>query len=1023
MSPKSPSAAATESAASQVLAPVLGVQAPTAPLRLPAAAGTLRKPVKAAHPSADGATQSVFDPIDSSPAAAPSADAQQSPLPPEQGDSHQSTLLLAQADTPPSTPGAPVAPGASAPFLSASPPATSTFAASAGASSANAPSSASVFASAFGAAPLGAIASGGVLLAVALSRASSTTPSTPADTAPPQLLGAATSSDGKTIVLSYNEALGASVPAASSMAVSVGSSTVAVSRVARGSDGQSLELTLASAITSPQTVSVSYTAPAAVLSGGVDFSTATKDVAGNRAASFTAQAVTVNDGVSPTVTASSAFTSADATVVVLTYSEALLASQAPEASVFTVTCNGVANPVAAVEVVGSEVRLTLQNKLSSTSGNANLLTVAYTAPASDSATTNVALQDTTGNDASSITSPRLINNHVFDLLAPTFSSATSSKDGQQITLTFSQTLDALKTADASAYSVQITENGSTRSVVVDTVAVSGATAVLTLHERLSNASAGLAVSYTDPSSANDARALQDLAGNDVASFTPQSVTNQIDALAPSFTRASFKDAKTLVLTFSEALAVQTAAADAFAVTSAGSANLVTAIKVNGSTLELSLSNAVASGEATTLVYTAPAADATATNAAVQDVVGNDAAAIASQAVDTTRPSLLTAATGTAATSVVLTFDETLQSTSLPVVGSFQVLGSVSGLHTVSSLSVSAGVLTLTLTTGLLPTETVSLSYTAPTDSIATSNAALQDLAGNDALSLGTPAPLLVTNKIAPLLVSQTLALNAAGTDLSDLVLTFNDTLGAASVPAGSAFTVLDNGSPVGVASLDINGKTVTLHLARPLAASGTVSVAYAAPSTAALADADGNLAASFGTKVVTSLQVGTAAADTLSGTTAAEYFLGSLGDDTLTGGGGADQFVWPTLASPGNFTQTVKDFGFKGASGSLQGSAEADVLDLSNFLLGLASTSNVSTYLQFAKDANNKLVLHIDHDGGGSSFLPDAHLVFDNVSVNSDNQLLVNGSTVAATATGLSGVLGLNNVLDQWLADKQLIVL
>ena len=202
---------------------------------------------------------------------------------------------------------------------------------------------------------------------------------------------------------------------------------------------------------------------------------------------------------------------------------------------------------------------------------------------------------------------------------------------------------------------------------------------------------------------------------------------------------------------------------------------------------------------------------------MQDVVGNDAAAIASQAVDTTRPGLLTAAT-----SVVLTFDETLQSTSLPVVGSFQVLGSVSGLHTVSSLSVSAGVLTLTLTTGLLPTETVSLSYTAPTDSIATSNAALQDLAGNDALSLGTPAPLPVTNKIAPLLVSQTLALNAAGTDLSDLVLTFNDTLGAASVPAGSAFTVLDNGSPVGVASLDINGKQVTLHLASPLAASGTV---------------------------------------------------------------------------------------------------------------------------------------------------------------------------------------------------------
>jgi len=863
------------------------------------------------------------------------------------------------------------------------------------------------------------------MLTLALSRASASTAttSTPTDTVPPVLLGAATSNDGKTIILSYSEALGASVPGASSLIVSAGGSAVTVSSVARGSDGQSLVLTLAAPITYPQTVSVAYTAPAALLSGGVDFSTATKDLAGNRAASFSAQAVTVNDGVAPTVIASSAFTSTDATVVVLTYSEALLSNQAPAPSAFTVTCDGAANAVAAVEVVGSEVRLTLQNKLSSTSGNANLLTVAYAAPASDSSTRNAALQDTNGNDAASIASPRLISNHVFDSVAPTLSSSASSKDGLQITLTFSQTLDALKTADTSAYSVQITENGSTRSVVIDTVAISGAAVVLTLRERLTNASAGLVVSYSDPSSSNDAQALQDLAGNDVASFFGQAVSNQIDTLAPSLTQASFKDASTLVLTFSEALAAQTAAAEAFAVTSGGGANVVTAVKVSGSTLELSLSKAVATGDATTLTYTAPVGDAKATNAAVQDLVGNDAVAIASQTVDTARPSLLTAATGTASTSVVLTFNENMQSTNLPTVGSFQVLGSVTGLHTVSGLSVSAGVLTLTLGTGLLPTETVSLSYTAPTDSIATSNAALQDLAGNDALSLGTPAPLSVVNKIAPMLVSQALALNAAGTDLSDLVLTFNDTLDATRphVPANGTFTVMDNGSAVGVASVDINGKQVTLHLTSPLATSGSVSVAYAAPSTGSLADLEGNAAASFGTSAVASLKVGTAAADTLTGTTAAEYFLGSLGDDTLTGGGGADQFVWPTLASPGNFTQTIKDFGCKGASGSLQGSAEADVLDLSHFLLGLASTSNVSTYLQFAKDANNKLVLHIDHDG--SSSLPDAHLVFDNVSVNSDNQLLVNGSTVAATATGLSGVLGLGNVLDQWLADKQLIVL
>lgn len=1021
MSPLSPSATVSGSAAGPVPVPPLWVPLPAAAAKQPSAAVRPgRKIFKGAGSDSEAAADASPDASGALTNTALGADMERTSLPDLHRDFAASELVLAQADSPTAwlateNAGTPPAggdqPGASAATASSYALPLAPTAAGGG-----------IFANAIGAAPLGAVVSGGVLLAVALSRASSPAASTPVDTAPPLMLGAVTSSDGKTIVLNYSETLGASVPSASSMAVSVGGGTVVVSKVARGSDGQSLELTLASPITSPQTVSVSYTAPAALLSGSVDLSSATKDVAGNRAANFSAQAVTVNDGVAPTVIGSSAFTSADATVVVLTYSEALLASQTPAASTFTVTCDGVANTVVAVEVVGSEVRLTLQNKLSSTSGNANLLTVAYTAPASDSTATNAALQDTTGNDAASSTSPRLISNHVFDLAAPTLTSAVSSKDGQQITLTFTQTLDALKTAEASAYSVQITENGSTRSVVVDTVAVSGATAVLTLHERLNNANAGLAVSYTDPGSVNDPRALQDMAGNDVASIIAQPVTNQIDTLAPSLTRVSFKDAKTLVLTFSEALAAQAVAVDAFAVSSAGNANRVTAVKVSGSTLELTLSSAVATGEATTLAYTAPAADATATNAAVQDLVGNDVASIASQAVDTTRPSLLTAATGTAATSVVLTFNETMQSTSLPPAGSFQVLGSISGLHTVSSLSISAGVLTLTLAIGLLPNETVSLSYTAPADSIATGNAALQDMAGNDALSLGTPAPLAVANKIAPLLVSQALALSVDGTALTELVLTFSDTLGAEGVPATSAFVVLDNGSAVGVASLDISGKQVTLHLASPLAASGAVSVAYVAPSAGALADTDGNLAASFGASAVASLKVGTAGVDTLSGTAAAEYFLGSLGDDTLTGGGGADKFVWPTLASPGNFTQTLKDFGFKSASGSLQGSAEADGLDLSHLLSGLGSSANASAYLQFAKDANNKLVLNIDHDGG-SSFVADAHLVFDNVSVNSDNQLLVNGSTVAATAVGLSGVLGLNNLLDQWLADKQLTVL
>lgn len=870
--------------------------------------------------------------------------------------------------------------------------------------------------------PLGAVMVSGGLLAYGLAGGGNANGSSN-DTRAPVLQSAATSADGKTIVLSYDETLGTtSLPAAGAFSVTSDGAAVAVSSVARGADGKTMVLTLATGITGLKTALVSYIAPAAPAAGTPDLTLAIRDLSGNHAASFIAQAVTVVDTTGPTVVSSRAYTTADASVVVLTYSEALLASAAPAASTFTVTLDGSLNPVSAVTIVGTEVRLTLQNKLSNGTGSANVLTVAYTAPAADTGTSNAALQDLTGNDAASIVTPRPISNHVFDTLAPTLSTASINAAGTEVTLTFSEALDAMQTVSAAAFAVQVAEGGSTHSVGVSAVRVSGSQMILTLSERVQTATGGIQVSYTDPTTGNDANALQDLAGNDAATLA-HGVVNNVDTTAPVVSLASFKDSKTLVLTYLEDLAPVTASAAAFSVVSAGAANAVTAVKVSGKTLELTLSNAVTTGDATNWSYAAPTADRTATNAAVQDLVGNDMVSATNQTVDTTRATWQSANTGTAGNLLVLNFNEALLNTNLPAATTFQVLGSQSGLHTVSSLSVSGSEVSLTLSAPLLRNETVSWSYTAPADNIATTNAALQDFAGNDVISLGTPQPLSATNKVAPLLTGKALAMNASSA-LNALVLSFDDALSASPIPAASAFSVVVNGTPQTPSGVHIAGNAVTLDLAALPTSSATVSslpitVSYVSPTSNPLHDIAGNAVVSFSGVTVATLRLGTSGDDAaIIGGTGVDYFSASLGNDVMTGGGGADVVVFSNLASTGTAPKTtLKDFGLKSGTGSLQGSAEADLLDLSHLLVGYSSATR-GQFLQFSKDSGGKLVMSMDQDGGGT-FAATASVVFDNITVNAaSNHLVVNGVDTAHIYTNDLSVS--NNVLDQLLLDAQL---
>jgi uncharacterized repeat protein (TIGR02059 family) len=97
--------------------------------------------------------------------------------------------------------------------------------------------------------------------------------------------------------------------------------------------------------------------------------------------------------------------------------------------------------------------------------------------------------------------------------------------------------------------------------------------------------------------------------------------------APVFMAATTSaDGLTVQMLFDQPLQVTpTAPASAFAVMVAAAAATISAVTVTGSQVNLTLSAAITHGQAVTVAYTAPAAAAATTNAAVQNAAGEDAA--------------------------------------------------------------------------------------------------------------------------------------------------------------------------------------------------------------------------------------------------------------------------------------------------------------------------------------------------------------------------------------------------------------
>ena len=361
--------------------------------------------------------------------------------------------------------------------------------------------------------------------------------------------------------------------------------------------------------------------------------------------------------------------------------------------------------------------------------------VSYTDPTAGNDT--VALQDRAGNDVAGFTTgrsgvPAVTNGSTVpsaDTTPPEVEGVVVNEVNMTVSIIFDEALDA-NAADAvpvSAFSV--TADG--QDVEITHVRISfGDTVILEFPGAAIRQGQIVVVSYTDPTAGDDIVALQDVAGNDVASF---SVTANTPATGAPTITGTVEVGKTLT-------AVTTGIMDANGLT--GVTYDYQWIRVDGT--EASIARARSS---TYLLVAADLGKTIKVEVGFRDADGylemRISAATAVVAADTTPPEVGPAEVGTGGNTVAFAFNEALDEDAADVlpVSAYAVTADGQAVE-ITHVRISLGdtVILQLPDAAIRQGQTVVVSYADPT--AGNDTVALQDVAGNDVASFAVPA----TNK-------------------------------------------------------------------------------------------------------------------------------------------------------------------------------------------------------------------------------------------------------------------------------------
>ncbi|MYE33768.1 MAG: hypothetical protein F4X23_02825, partial [Gemmatimonadales bacterium] len=282
--------------------------------------------------------------------------------------------------------------------------------------------------------------------------------------------------------------------------------------------GATVTLTLETAVTAGQPVTVAYTDLTTD-----DDAAVVQDLAGNDAAGFGAQTVTVAPSITSVALTSDAgidstYAIGDAITATVTFSAAVDVDGTPYVAL----------------TVGTQPR---QAGCATTDG-VTAVACTYTVAENDEDPNGVSLPanplklvgdgqiNAAGTDKAAVLTYAAVAEdaaHKVDGVRPALSTgSTVTPDGAEIRLVFSETLSAA-TAPASEFTVTV---AGSRATLSGAPAVSEATVTLTPATAVTSDQT-VTVAYADPSPGDDANAVQDLAGNDVATFAAQSVINLV----------------------------------------------------------------------------------------------------------------------------------------------------------------------------------------------------------------------------------------------------------------------------------------------------------------------------------------------------------------------------------------------------------------------------------------------------------------------------------------------------------------
>ena len=674
------------------------------------------------------------------------------------------------------------------------------------------------------------------------------------------------------LTLTFDERLhGNSVPAADAFTVRVNGSPVSLASANPVAiSGNIVTLLLASALSSTDVVTVSYTKPSVSPLRGPY----------GEAQSFSNRSVTNRVGTVPTVSQVAVTSNAgtdqtyapgDTIRVSLTFGEAVNVD----------TTSG--TPRLKLDLYSGDGG---ERWADYTSGSGTkTLEFAYTVVADDLSTAGIAVLrdalDLNGGAIRSAAAQKAAHlwhggldhdpDHKVDGAAPSLRSAAMTEE-TKLTLTFNESLDEDSVPPASAFTVKA--GGSEVNLAsASPVEVAGEVVALTLAEAVVEGSA-VTVSYTKPASSADNK-LKDAAGNEVASFSDQVVIP--DGMTTSLWIATVKGTE-LTMRYYRLLdedSVPPPSAFTVKKTPSGGSEVTVSLAespvISGRAVRLTLSSAVAEGDTVTVSYTKPTSGV---NNKLTDAAGDEVASFTNWTVsyDNTRPRLVR---GEIDGDILTQFySEPLDEDLVPPASFFKVnLAFTEGIFTADEAAIIGNKVVLTLAHRAKVGQIVNTRYEYRVDA---SGHRLRDLAGNE---VSTPSMsrdihdrqykgtriITPNNLTLPSLESATVNRDGLTLTFDTAYMSWQDgmswqdhfdsPLEGDPAPAASAFTVKVNGSVVSLASANpvaVAGSDVTLTLASTVSAGDTVTVSYAKPAANPLRNAVAEVA-SFADEPVTNV--------------------------------------------------------------------------------------------------------------------------------------------------------------------------